>query len=329
MEREVVSSFLDEATRREHKLRNLVQSALLLGGLGALLAIAAWLVWGWVGILWAAAAILVVLSLAPHVPPQAVMRMYRAQEVAPHQGGPLGDIVTILAERAELPARPRLFVIPSATLNAFATGRPEHAAIALTEGLLRCLTVRELAGVLAHEISHIRNNDLWVMGLADAINRFTTSLSYVAVLLAIFNGFGLLAGELYVSWWAVLVLYLAPTVSSLLQLALSRAREYDADLEGAWLTGDPVGIASALRKLERYTGSFWEDLMFPVPGRRIPNPSLLRSHPSTEERVARLLQLDPRSTRPLIGLVDEPLRSLYGGEPIAMRPRYRWPGVWY
>ena len=324
-----MSPFLDEAARREHKRRNLLHSALLLGGLGAVLGLSAWLIWGWIGIIWAVVAILLVLSLAPNVSPQAVMRMYRAREVDPRFGGALADILTLLAERAELPARPRLFVIPSSTLNAFATGQPRHAAIAVTEGLLRCLTARELAGVLAHEISHIRNNDLWVMGLADAISRFTTSLSYMAVLLALFNGFALLTGELYVSWWAVLVLYLAPTVSSLLQLALSRAREYDADLEGAWLTGDPTALASALRRLERYTGSFWEDLMFPVPGRRIPQPSLLRSHPTTEERVARLMQLDRRRLRPVIHVADEPLLSLFGSTRFGMRPRYRWPGIWF
>jgi heat shock protein HtpX len=124
MERETVSALLDEATRREHKRRNLLHSALLLGGLGAVLGLSAWLIWGWVGILWAAVTILLVLSLAPYVPPQAVMRMYRAREVDPRFGGALGDIITVLAERAELPARPRLFVIPSTTLNAFATGQP-------------------------------------------------------------------------------------------------------------------------------------------------------------------------------------------------------------
>jgi len=264
------------------------------------------------------------------VPPEAVMRMYRGREVDPRFGGQLSDIVTILAERAQLPARPRLFVIPSPTLNAFATGWPGRAAIGVTEGLLRRFTVREIAGVLAHEVSHIRNNDLWVMGLADAITRFTTSLSYVAVLLAAFNVLGLLSGEVYVSWWAVLVLYLAPTVSSLLQLALSRTREFDADLEGAQLTGDPRGLASALRKLERYTGRFWEDLMFPFPGRRIPQPSLLRSHPATEDRVARLLQLEARPMLPAILVVEEPpLPRLFGIGPIAMRPRYHWPGIWY
>jgi heat shock protein HtpX len=247
VEQEAVTPFLDEATRREHKRRNLLQSAPLLGGLGAVLGLSAWLIWDWVGILWAAVTILLFLSLAPHVPSETVMRMYQAREVDPRFGGPLGEIVTILAQRAVLPARPRLFVMPITTLNSFATGQPGHAVIAVTEGLLRCLTRREVAGVLAHEISHIRNNDLWVMGLADAISRFTTSLSYVAVLLALFNGFGLLTGDLYVSWWAVLVLYLAPTVSNLLQLALSRAREYDADLEGGVAdrrSGEPrLGVA--------------------------------------------------------------------------------------
>ena len=324
-----MSPFLDETTRREHKRRNLLHSVLLLSGLGALLGVSTWLIWGWLGIIWAALAILLVLSLGPRVPPHVVMRMYRGREVDPRFGGQLSDIVTILAERAELPARPRLFVIPSPTLNAFATGSSRNAAIGVTEGLLRHLTAREVAGVLAHEVSHIRNNDLWVMGLADAISRFTTSLSYVAVVLAAFNGFGLLTGEQFVSWWAVLVLYLAPTFSSLLQLALSRAREYNADLEGAQLTGDPRALASSLQKLERHTGSFWEDLMFPIPGRRIPQPSLLRSHPRTEDRIARLLQLEARPMMPAIIVTEEPLVSRLGIRPIAMRPRYHWPGIWF
>src|SRR5690606_19051523 len=134
------------------------------------------------------------------------------------------------------PRRPRLYVIPSATLNAFATGTPDNASIAVTAGLLRTLNLRELAGVLAHEVSHIRNNDLWVMGLADAMSRFTQALSTLAMMLAMFSFVGMLAGVIFVSWWAILVLYLAPLVSSLLQLGLSRAREYDADLEGAMLT---------------------------------------------------------------------------------------------
>src|SRR5690606_22009340 len=105
----------------------------------------------------------------------------------------------IISERAGLERRPRLFVIPSSTLNAFATGSRDNATIAVTAGLLRTLSLRELAGVLAHEVSHIRNNDLWVMSLADAMSRFTQALSTLAVMLASFNIMGMLVGVTFVS----------------------------------------------------------------------------------------------------------------------------------
>jgi heat shock protein HtpX len=126
---------------------------------------------------------------------------------------------------------------------------------------------------------------------------------------------------------ALLILYLAPSIGSLLQLGLSRTREYDADLEGAFLTGNPRGLASALQKLERYQGRFWEDFAFPVPGRRIPQPSVLRSHPTTQERVDRLLALEGRPALPPIEVGSQPLAAFAGAA--ALRPRTRWPGVWY
>jgi heat shock protein HtpX len=215
------------------------------------------------------------------------------------------------------------------TLNAFATGTPQKAVIGITEGLLRRLTLSELAGVLAHEISHIRNNDLAVMSLADVMTRFTQMLSYLALFLALFNLPAFLLGDSEISFIGLLLLYLAPTVGSLIQLGLSRTREYDADLEAAGLTGDPESLASALEKLERYQGHFWEDMMLPVPGRRIPQPSLLRSHPLTQERVARLRSLHDRPMLPQLSIAEEPMVSLIGLGPIAMRPRYRWTGVWF
>jgi Zn-dependent protease with chaperone function len=320
---------LDERARREHKLRNRLHSALLLLGIGGVLGLSAVLIWGWEGLFWALLAVALLILFAPRLPPEAIMRMYRAQEVHPRHAGRVGRVLDILAERAGLPRRPRLYVIPSATLNAFATGTPDNASIAVTAGLLRTLNLRELAGVLAHEVSHIRNNDLWVMGLADAMSRFTQALSTLAMMLAMFNFVGMLAGVIFVSWWAILVLYLAPLVSSLLQLGLSRAREYDADLEGAMLTGDPDGLISALAKLERYTGRFWEDLMFPIPGRRVPQPSLLRSHPRTEDRIARLRELAPRPETPIIVYEEEPMDFLSPWDPMRLVPRLRWPGVWY
>lgn len=320
---------LDAEARKTHKQHNDLHSVALLGGLAALLGLSMWLLAGWLGVLWAATAVAIVFAVAPRVPPGTVMRMYRAREVSNQWGGQLAQILDTLTERAELKHRPRLYVVPSMTLNAFATGSRDHAAIAVTEGLVRRLSMREIAGVVAHEISHIRNNDLWVMGLADVISRLTQGLAYVAVFLAAMNVFGMLSGERYASWGAILLFYLAPTLSSLLQLGLSRAREYDADLEGAMLTGDPRGLASALRQLEQHTGNFWEDLMFPVPGRRVPQPSVLRSHPDTGDRIERLLALEGQPTRPPILVVEQPMISMLGAGPIEMRPRYRFPGLWF
>jgi heat shock protein HtpX len=320
---------LNEEARRAHKRRNIIHSALLLSGIGGVLAISQLMLFGPLGLVWAALLLTGVFMLGPRIPPEVIMRMYRARPVDPRMGGQISHIVEALAERAELPARPRLYVIPSMTLNAFATGTPDHAAIGVTEGLLRRLSMREIAGVLAHEMSHIRNNDLWVMGLADAMTRFTLVLSYFALFLATLNVLGALSGEQYAPWLAILLLYLAPTISSLLQLGLSRTREYDADLEAVQLTGDPAGLASALRRLERYTGRFWEDLMFPVPGRRVPQPSVLRSHPDTEDRIKRIEALSARPQLPADMVAELPMTSLVGFGPIEMRPRYRWPGLWF
>ena len=320
---------LDEARRLEHKAVNTRQSALLVGGLGLVTTFAAWLVWDWPGVLIALAWIGTLYAFAPRLPPELIMRMYRARRIDPGQGGQIGYVLDVLARRAGLPAVPALYVIPSMTLNAFATGTPDRALVGVTEGLLRRLSLRELAGVLAHELSHVRNNDLAIMGLADVMTRFTQALSYLALILAVFNLPAMLLGDSDIPFSALLLLYLAPTIDSLLQLGLSRTREYDADLEGAMLTGDPGGLAAALDKLERYQGRFWEDLMFPVPGRRIPQPSLLRSHPPTQDRIARLLALENRELPPPIELVEEPSVSMVGFSPGGMQPRYRFPGVWF
>ncbi|MGQ0672495.1 MAG: zinc metalloprotease HtpX [Hyphomicrobium sp.] len=324
-----MSPFLDPDTRRSHRRRNAAQSAILLAGIGAVLAIATYLVWGLVGPVLTLVALATLYTLAPNVPPETMMRLYRARLVAAGNNSQLSSLVDVLAFRAELPNRPQLYIVPSMTLNAFAAGTPDRAAIAITEGLMRRLSLREIAGVLAHEMSHIRNNDLHIMGFADLVTRVLQLLSYVALALTLINVLLALQNDQLVSWWTVLLLYLAPALSSLLQLALSRAREFDADLEAVGLTGDPLGLAAALRRLDTYTGHIWEDLMFPVPARRVPQPSLLRTHPTTEERVSRLLSLGTRSKLDPIVIVEQPMVSLVGFGPIEMRPRYRWPGLWF
>ncbi len=320
--------FLDQAAEREHKSRNMMHSLLLIGGIGAILTTATWILWGPLGALLSVGVLGVLAMLSPRIPAETVMRLYGARHV-PRDESQLSSLVDVLAYRAGLAVRPELYAIPSTTLNAFTAGTSERPAIAVTEGLLRRLTLREVAGVIAHEMSHIRNNDLEVMGLADLVTRFLQIISYVALGLAVFN---LIVGPTSpdaVSWWAILLLYLAPALSNLMQLGLSRVREFDADLEAAAVTGDPLGLASALRRVESYTGHVWEDLMYPVPQRRIPQPSLLRSHPHTKDRIARLLELKDQPVMEPLVIVEQPMVSMVGYGPIAMRPRYRWPGVWY
>lgn len=319
----------DPVAQSTHKRRNVVHSVLLLAGIGAIVAGASFLLWGPIGIVVVAIALAAVQILSPRIPPDVVMRLYRAERLTPERGGSLSRIVGELSTRAALAQTPSLYVVPSGTINAFATGTTEQSAIALTEGLLRRLTMREIAAVLAHETSHIRNNDLRVMGLADVLTRFAQGLSYVAVALAIVNVLALVNGDRTMPWLPIVLLYLAPALSNLMQLGLSRAREFEADHEAAMLTGDPVGLASALRRLEHYTGQVWEDLMMPVPARRVPQPSLLRTHPPTEQRVARLLALASQPTEPKLTITDEPMVSMVGWGPGTMRPRYRFPGVWY
>jgi heat shock protein HtpX len=319
-------SYTDAAQMQAAQSRNVLQSIILVGGIGIITALSAYLLSGRSGVILSVVTIGLLLVISPRIAPEAIVRLFRGRLVDARQGGELSLILERLAQRAGLPAVPKLAVIPSPTLNAFATGTRSNALIAVTEGLLQKLNLREVAGVLAHETAHIRNNDTLVMSLADMMSRLTQFMSYFAVFLFIFNIPMALAGQAQIPWLGILVLYFAPTMSSLLQLALSRTREYDADLGGASLLGDPGALASALNKLERYQGRFWEELV--MPGRRIPQPSVLRTHPPTEERVRRLLALQtPQPLPPLP--IPQPYAHVAGFAPLPLRPRYHWSGFWY
>jgi len=325
-----MTPFLDPERLVMHRRRNFLHSLLLVAGMSVIVMASAALIWSWSGAIAAGVFVVVLALIGPRVPPEAVMRLYNGVPVDRYNGADLLRLVEALAERAELARHPRLYVIPSMTLNAFATGSRSNAAIGVTEGLLRRLDLRQVAGVIGHEMSHIRNNDLHVMAMADALTRLTQVLAYCGLLLAFMNLPLLLMGFETFSWIAILMLYMAPTLTSLLQMGLSRTREYDADLEAAGLTGDPAGLASALAALERYQGRFWEDMMLPVPARRIPHPSLLRSHPDTADRIARLRELEGRPGRtPPIVVGSGPLTGSFGHRPVVLAPRHRAFGIWY
>jgi heat shock protein HtpX len=319
---------LNQDQQRRHDLRNTLHTWLLILGAGVLMAVIAWMVYGVGGIVWAAIFGGFGLWSASKASSKLVLRLYKARPFAPNEMTELQSLVRDLTARADLPTVPTLHYVPSKMMNAFAVGRPEESAIAVTDGLLRNLTIRQLAGVLAHEVSHIRSGDLKVMALGDILNRITSFMATFGLFGLIFSIPAMLAAGIKVPWLGLLLLLLAPTAGGLLQLALSRAREYDADLDAVSLTGDPEGLASALQTLERKQGHMWEGIV--LPGGRSPEPSILRSHPKTVDRVQRLLSLK-KEAAPHIDMQDtrhQPDRSIV---PIVRPPRIHWHrmGLWY
>lgn len=275
-----------------HKFNNLLQSILLLGGMAALLALLGWLIAGTQGIVWAGIIGIVFLLVSPRASPRLVFKLSGAHPLRVTEAPGLYALVKRLAQRAELPNLPQLYYMPTQAMNAFTVGHREQAMVAVTDGLLRHLTRRELTGVLAHEISHVDNNDMWVMTLADTVNRLTSMFSLFGQLLLFVNLPLIILGKSGFSWLAILLLIFAPTLSVLLQLALSRTREFDADLGAAKITGDPLGLASALRKLDSHHTGLLRRIL--TPGRPMPDSSMLRTHPKSEERIRRLVSLAER-----------------------------------
>ncbi|MGZ4538979.1 MAG: zinc metalloprotease HtpX [Blastococcus sp.] len=313
---------LDARTERRQKVRNVVQSAMLLGCLLAVAGVLAWLLFGAQGLVWVLVPGVLVLVFRPRVPARAVLSVYRAQPL-PYAAAPeLHWIVQELSERAGLHSVPALYYVPSPVPNCFCVGQGRDVALAVTDGMLRRLARREVAGALAHEVGHLRAGDTTVMSLSDAISRVAQALSYVgmfAFLIAVPLAFG---GDLRLLGLSVF-LVLSPLVVTVLQLALSRAREFDADLTAARLTGDPEGLASALEVLDCSSGRIWERIL--VARGRVPDPLLLRTHPSTAERTRRLRALEPRDADRW-HVVGRPVPPV--GYPHVHGPsRLRFPGV--
>jgi len=282
---------MDTVKLQSHKLRNLLHTVAFIGAMSALVAICVSLLFGEGVWPWALAGSVLAFIFLPDVSPRWVLKMYQAKKIHPDQAPQLYHIIQIVCQRAQLEEMPALYWVPSQTLNAFAVGTRADAAIAISDGLLRRLTQDELAGVLAHEISHIASNDLRLMNLADLLSRMTHLMSLFGMLLALLSVPLILLGLASISLLGLLILILAPTLSALLQFALSRVREFDADLEAVSLTGDPRGLASALHKIQQQETGIWKRLVFPA--YRQTEPSLFRSHPDTQERIRRLLALQP------------------------------------
>lgn len=304
-----------------HRWLNRLQTALLVLTLPGIAAVAGSLLLGDGGLWLALAAAGFTLLLEPAAASGLTLRLYGARPLHPDEAPDLWAVLRELAARAGLPTVPVPHYVPSGVVNAFATGSKHHAAIALTDGLLRSLTPRELTGVLGHEIAHIANEDLRVMGLADSISRLTHLLALLGQLAIVLSLPTLLLGVTEVNWPALLLLAVAPQLALLAQLGLSRVREFDADRLAAELTGDPHGLASALAKIERVSRS-WRAWL--LPGWGNPEPSWLRTHPATAERIERLLELAPPPAMPPF-----PSARFVPEVTVSPRPpRWRTGGLW-
>lgn len=229
-----------------------------------------------------------------------VLRMYRAQEISQNDDPELFDIVRELTVKDGLPM-PRVYIIPEETPNAFATGRnPEHAAVAVTQGIRRILDRRELTGVLGHELSHVKHRDILVSSIAATLAGAISYLAQMAQWAAIFGGGSREREEGGGNMFSLLfMMIVAPIAAMLIQMAVSRSREYMADEGGAKVTRDPLALASALRKLQMgaqnipmqvsdatATSTAHMFIVNPLSGGGIAN--LFSTHPPMEERIARL-----------------------------------------
>jgi len=280
--------------------RNYTRTAVLMGGLVALLAIGGSMIGGTQGMLAFGAIGLAFNFLSYWFSDKLALMTNGARPVEREQLPEVYEIVERLTRRAGLPM-PRIYLIPTDAPNAFATGRnPEHAAVAVTEGILRVLDRRQLEGVLAHELSHVQNRDILIATMAGAIAGLISTVGYVLRWGAILGGGrsdrdGPSGLELLA--WAVV----APLIALVIQLAISRSREFGADASGAELVGDPEPLAQALLTLERgnelmpmaQAGPATAHLFIvnPLRGTGARLMSLFSTHPPVEERVARLREL--------------------------------------
>jgi len=322
-------SVIDPQEWQLHAWRNRFQSLLLLVVMFGFAGLLGMLLFGLEGLTIVLFLIVIAFLIPISISPRLTMKMYRAERLTPESSPRLFHYITELSQRAGLNSRPELYYIPSQVVNAFAIGTQSQSVIGITDGILRRLNERELVGVLAHEVSHIRSNDIHVMGIADFFSRVTRFLSLLGQILLFLNLPLIFYVGHSINWWFILLLVFAPNISALAQLALSRTREFDADLHAAKLTGDPVGLAQALQKIEAVEGQWYERILRPE--WRIPDPSLLRTHPPTQERIERLLSL--KSRNPNIYL--RPAELPYSGylEPqrqmIQRRPKRHFNGLWY
>ncbi|MFK4440523.1 heat shock protein HtpX [Caballeronia udeis] len=276
---------------------NWVKTAMLMAAITALFVVIGGMIGGSKGMMLALIVALAMNFFSYWFSDKLVLKMYNAQEVDEASAPQFYRMVRELATRAQLPM-PKVYLIDENAPNAFATGRnPEHAAVAATTGILRVLSERELRGVMAHELAHVKHRDILISTISATMAGAISALANFAMFFGGRDSEGRRTNPIA----AIAVAMLAPLAGALIQMAISRAREFEADRGGAQISGDPQALASALEKIHAYAAG----VPFPAAEQHpataqmmIMNPlagggisKLFSTHPATEERVARLMEM--------------------------------------
>ncbi|AKC68997.1 zinc metalloprotease HtpX [Pandoraea oxalativorans] len=276
---------------------NWMKTTLLMAAITALFMVVGGMIGGKQGMMLALAFALAMNFFSYWFSDKMVLRMYNAQQVDETSAPQFYNMVRELSQRAGLPM-PKVYLINEDAPNAFATGRnPENAAVAATTGILRVLSERELRGVMAHELAHVKHRDILISTISATMAGAISALANFAMFFGGRDENGRPANPIA----SIAVAILAPLAASLIQMAISRAREFEADRGGAEISGDPQSLAMALDKIHRYAQGIPFDtaeqhpataqmmIMNPLSGGRLAN--LFSTHPATEERVARLMEM--------------------------------------
>ena len=276
---------------------NQIKTILLLGLLSGLMLVAGFFIGGNYGLTIALAIALVMNFGSYFYSDKIVLRMYKAQPAKKSEHPKIHKIVEDVAHKAHIP-KPKIYIVPSDNANAFATGRnPKNAVIACTQGILKILDANELKGVIAHEIAHVKNRDILVATIAATIATVISYLAMMARFAAIFGGMRDDRGGNGLS--LLFLAILTPIIAVIIQLAISRSREYLADSTGAKFTKEPKALASALHKLEqanknnpiRFGNTATSSLFITNPFSARGLVSLFSTHPAMQERIKRLNEM--------------------------------------
>lgn len=310
---------------KKRRYINIIQSSIIIIGTALLLGLVSFVIFGMIG----SAILLFVwfftIFLIPKLKPFSVLKNYQARKLHHYETPNLYKLVYKLSKNAKLTNTPNIYYIPSNSFIAFSTGSKEDSVIALSDGVLRLLNYNELYGVLGHEISHIKNNDIWLMQLCDISSKLTTFISYLGQFFMILLAPFLLLNGFSTYFWSLFLLFLfIPPISILMELSLSRTREYGADLDAAYLTGDPNYLKDALLKIDNIEEGILSKLN---PFKKSEEPSVLRTHPPISKRVEKLNELDIKNDSDLFYMKkDDMFKSSENIIVIKPRDNYKF---WY